>query len=133
MKEHSHNLTISAFLQEKPMRPPAPSLLELISQPALLLVRSFTGNPRLTWLKTLKFCQASDTDCRSVIWKVLPSSQSASKKPGPRSELRPAFPSRKAKAGSLRTVPMGTYAVGLKPVPRGTLAFGLPIWKALSV
>src|SRR5215469_3020519 len=106
---------------------------KLVNEPTLLLERSFTGKPRLTLLKTLKFCQANDTDCRSVIWKVLPSSQSASKKPGPRKEFRPALPSRKAKAGSLKTVAIGTYAAALKPAPRGTFESGLPIWKAFSV
>jgi len=83
---------------------------KLVNEPTFVLVRSFTGKPRFTLLKTLKFCQANDTDCRSVIWKVLPSSQSASKKPGPRSELRPAFPSRKAKVGSLKTIRYAGWA-----------------------
>src|SRR5262249_31699298 len=106
---------------------------KLVNEPTLLLVRSFTGRPRFTLLKTLKFCQANASDCCSVILKVLPSSESASKNPGPRRELRPALPSRKAKAGLVRPVGIGAYGEALKPAPLGTFALGSPVWKALSV
>src|SRR3954462_3496370 len=104
----------------------------LVITPTLLLVKSLTGSPRLTLLKALKFCHANASDCLSVIWNVFPSAQSASKKFGPRSELRPAFPSLNANAGSDNTVDTGTYAPGLNCSPGGVFACGLPSWNAFN-